>query len=389
MKPRNPSYRLHKPSGQAVVTFQSQDTYLGKYNSPESKVEYDRLLAEWLACGRCLPAKSKRRDVSIAELILAFWKHAKEHYRREDGTPTTELDNFRLSLRPLRQLYGQTKAIHFGPLALKTVREKMIESGCTRGVINQRIGRIKRMFRWATENEVVELSIYQGLMAVRGLEKGRSKAKETEAVKPVNPAHVDAVLPHLLPPVAAMVQLQLLTGMRPGEVTKMRGTTLDLTGPVWFYNVTEHKNAWRGYSRHVLIGPKAQQILAPFLRSKGAGYLLSPSDAMDHLRQEQRKNRQSKIQPSQINRKKSRPKKQPGIRYTTKSYRHAIAKACKKAKIPHWHPHQLRHTRATEIRAEFGLDVARIILGHRSPKITEVYAEIDASKGIEVMKNIG
>jgi hypothetical protein len=43
---RTPSYRLHKPSGQAVVTLDSRDFYLGKYGSPESRAEYDRLISE-------------------------------------------------------------------------------------------------------------------------------------------------------------------------------------------------------------------------------------------------------------------------------------------------------------------------------------------------------
>jgi integrase len=84
----------------------------------------------------------------------------------------------------------------------------------------------------------------------------------------------------------------------------------------------------------------------------------------------------------------------PGERYGTDSYRQAIARGNKKAaqngkSIPSWHPHQLRHNAATRIRREFGLDAARAILGHTSPAITELYAELDRSKAIEVMSLIG
>ena len=34
-----PSYRLHKPSGQAVVTLANRDYYLGRYETPESRAE--------------------------------------------------------------------------------------------------------------------------------------------------------------------------------------------------------------------------------------------------------------------------------------------------------------------------------------------------------------
>jgi hypothetical protein len=47
-----PSYRHHKPSGQAVVTLSGRDMYLGRFDSPERRAEHDRLIAEWLANGR-------------------------------------------------------------------------------------------------------------------------------------------------------------------------------------------------------------------------------------------------------------------------------------------------------------------------------------------------
>jgi hypothetical protein len=40
-----PSYRHHKPSGQAVVTLDGRDFHLGRPGSPESRAEYDRLIA--------------------------------------------------------------------------------------------------------------------------------------------------------------------------------------------------------------------------------------------------------------------------------------------------------------------------------------------------------
>lgn len=41
-----PSYRLHKPSGQARTIILGSHIYLGKYNAPESREKYARLLAE-------------------------------------------------------------------------------------------------------------------------------------------------------------------------------------------------------------------------------------------------------------------------------------------------------------------------------------------------------
>ena len=103
------------------------------------------------------------------------------------------------------------------------------------------------------------------------------------------------------------------------------------------------------------------------------------------------------MQPSQQNRKKARPKKKPGNRYTVTAYGRSIAEAIKRhnkgrpesEQIPHWHPHQLRHQRALELKREAGLDVARAVLGHRSPSITEMYAGLDIVVAAAVMAKIG
>ena len=79
----------------------------------------------------------------------------------------------------------------------------------------------------------------------------------------------------------------------------------------------------------------------------------------------------------------------PGAHYTVASYRRAIQVACRKAGIPKWHPHQLRHTVATEIRKRFGIEATRIILGHEDVRTAEIYAEEDRSRGVEIMRSIG
>ena len=72
---RHPSYRRHKPSGQAVVTLSGRDFYLGRYNSKRSHDEYDRLIAEWLAGGRSLANSDSDAGVSTGELVLASSAH--------------------------------------------------------------------------------------------------------------------------------------------------------------------------------------------------------------------------------------------------------------------------------------------------------------------------
>jgi integrase len=246
------------------------------------------------------------------------------------------------------------------------------------------------------ENEMVPPEVLVGLAAVRGLEKGRSAARETEPVRPVAEAFVEATLPFLRPQVGAMVRLQLHSGMRPGEVVVMRGLDIDTTGKVWLYRPGsdkgpqgDHKTAHRGHQRIVPLGPRCQEIVKAHLRPDLTAFLFRPWETMVDLRAEQRRKRKTKVQPSQKDRRRKRPKKKPGERYSVASYALSIKRACQKAGVPHWHPHQLRHTKATEIRREAGLDAARAVLGHRSPRVTEVYAEIDAAKAADVMAKLG
>jgi integrase len=399
---RVPSYRRHKQSRQAIVTLPDaaggrRDVLLGRYGTSASRAEYARVIAEWEANGRrWAVADPAGQDLTVNELILAFWPHAEQHYRRPDGTPTNELSDFRLSLRPLRELYGHTPARKFGPLALKAVRQRMIEADLCRGVINQRVGRIRRLFRWAVENELVPAGVLHGLQAVRGLQRGRSPARESQPVKPVPEAFVEATLPHLLSPVAAMVRLQLLTGMRPGEVVIMRAIDLDTTGKVWLYRpgsdqgpAGAHKTAYRGHTRTVPIGPRGQEVVRQYLKADLYAYLFSPRDAMAGRWARDRAARKTRVQPNQRCRRRKRSKRTLGERYTVGGYQTAVRRACLKAGVTHWHPHQLRHTKATEIRREAGLDAARAVLGHRSPAVTEVYAELDQAKAAVVMERLG
>lgn len=415
--PRIPSYRRHKPSGQAVVTLGGRDIYLGKYNSAASRAEYNRLIAEWTANNGTL---TSGHDLTVIELAAAFMRHAKGYYRRPDGSLTGEVANYRTLIRRLRTLYGRTRVADFGPLALKAVRQQLVDTGLARKTVNQAVNRIRHIFKWGVENQLVAPSILHGLQAVGGLRVGRSSAKETAPVKPVPDAFVDAILDHVSSQVAAMIALQRVAAMRSGEVTIMRGCDIQMSGATWVYTPTTHKTAWHGHERKVYLGPKAQAIIRPFLRSDLQAYLFSPIEA-ETERNGRRlgvisSDRTTKVYPSELRGRQRRRDACQGKRrkralrahYDTASYYKAVVygiEAANRARlkeakaegfdldkvelIPHWYPHQLRHNAATELRRGHGIEVARIILGHRSAAITEVYAEVDHTRAIEVMARIG
>ena len=71
-----PRYRRHRGSNQAVVTLNSRDYYLGPYGTKASRVEYDRLIGEWLAGGR-YPLHVTASDLTIVELCVRYLEFAK------------------------------------------------------------------------------------------------------------------------------------------------------------------------------------------------------------------------------------------------------------------------------------------------------------------------
>ena len=156
-----PSYRLHKQSGQGIVTLSGKDFLLGPHGSAASRTEYHRLTAEWLANGRQLGGSHVAR-LTVNELILAFWRHAKAYYRK-DGRPTSEVELARYALKQLKDLYGTTVAAEFRPLSLQAVRERMIGLRWCRKTINGHVDRIRRMFKWAVSQELVPPNVHHGL----------------------------------------------------------------------------------------------------------------------------------------------------------------------------------------------------------------------------------
>ena len=382
MARKPPKYALHKPSGHARVRISGKDFYLGEYNSKESLEEYDRLLAKYF-----LGSLDVDRDsLLIARLAIMYVEHARGYYLK-DGVQTSEVNAIQMALKPLVKMFGREKIHSFGPRKLGMVRESMIQLKWARTTINQAIQRINRMLRWASQNEYAEASVYQSCRTMTGLRRGRCEAKESEPVQPAPPTNIDAIELFVARPIWSMIQLQLCTGMRPGEVCIVRASDIDVSGPVWEFRPQTHKTAHHGRERLIFIGPRGQEILRSYVATtEDEGYLFRP-DAAETVRQTLRKaSRQTPITPSQAKRsRKADPKRTPGERYQRTSYTRAIARACRLAKVPEWSPNQLRHNAATDLRKIHGLEGTRTVLGHSTTDMTQIYAEIDFEAARKIM----
>jgi hypothetical protein len=155
---RAPRYRFHEPSGQAIVTIDGRDYYLGTYKTAASREAYRRKIGEWAQHGGMLPAP--KQTSTVAELVVAYIEYADGYYRK-DGEPTNEVRMIKAAIKIVRELYGRTPAADFGPLALQAVREGMIGKDWCRNQINKQIDRVKRMFKWATRQQIIPGGVYE------------------------------------------------------------------------------------------------------------------------------------------------------------------------------------------------------------------------------------
>jgi integrase len=188
-----------------------------------------------------------------------------------------------------------------------------------------------------------------------------------------------------------MVRIQRLTSARPGEVCSMSPGDIDCSGDVWVYRPSEHKTEHFEKDRLIAIGPRAQAILKPYLDRPDQEFCFSPQESEKQRRSKVRENRTTPL--SCGNRvgtnRVAHPRRRASNRYRTASYRRAIHRVCEKHGIEKWSPNRIRHTASTEIRKRFGIDAARAVDGHGSTKTTEIYAEVDLGKAVEVMRQVG
>jgi hypothetical protein len=186
----------------------------------------------------------------------------------------------------------------------------------------------------------------------------------------------------------------------------MRPCDVDTSGPVWIYTPRKHKTLHHGHAREIYLGPKAQAVLAPWLRrrSNPEEFLFSPQEAETERNAQRSSERKTARYPSHTRRNASKRRGRPGRakreRYDVDSYRRAIEYGCRRADqkaraealaiiqeqqpnapvpaldahvfVPIWSPGQLRHNAGTTIRREYGIELARIVLGHSTMNTTEI-----------------
>lgn len=385
-----PSYRHHKPSGQAFVQHQKRRYYLGKHGTEASREAYARFIAEhWAPPDASPPPAEVRQDLSIVELLDRYWTFAQSHYVKH-GEPTGTAANIKPALRRLKELYGGTSAASFGPLALKALRQAWVNDGLAIKTVNHYTATIKQVFAWAVSEELLRETVHRALCTVRGLSRGRSQAREPAPVGPVADDVVEATLPHLPAIVADMVRFQRLTGCRPGEVRLLRPCDIKKPSDVWEYRPGRHKTEHHNRQRVIQIGPKAQEVIRPHLLRLAftpEAYCFTTRTGRRftkdrYIRTVRRACEVGLNMPAELLERARRNAK-------------AEQRAALDARAAAWHeahgwtPNQLRHAFATKTRKQFDAEASQMLLGHKELRTTEIYADRDLAKAAAIIRQIG
>lgn len=410
---RPPKYGLHKGTNQAIVCHQGKLVYLGPYGSEKSHQRYREFLDEWktLRHREVPPRAASREDrlsgtitpgalrerwrqglkVSLDELIFVYRQHARSYYVK-NGAVTREAELIEEVTALLGAQHGRDRVDDFGPVDLDEFRESLIDDrDWSRKFLNKQVTRLVAMFKWGAKKELCSPLVHQQLRALGGLKKGRTRARESEGVSCVEDAIVDKTLTALPEVVADMVRFQRLTGARPGEVCSLSPADIDRSSKVWLYRPDAHKTEHYEKHRVVPVGPKAQQLLQPYLLRSDEAYCFSPTESVEKARRRASAQRTTPATCGNTrgSNRVASPRRVAGDRYQVSSYRNAVRRACTRLDLTIWTPNQLRHTAATKIRQEYGLEAAQVICGHSRADVTQVYAERDLKLAIRVAEEVG
>lgn len=366
MAARTPQYCLFKPRNLAYVTIDGHRNYLGPHGSLESRRRYEELVVEWRSRRRV--DQPERDEPTVGQLMLSFLQWVSREYSE------STISNTKQAVGYLRPIFAHTPLSRFGATEMRVYRQRLVDEDLARKTVNKHLTVVRGMFKWGIGEGLVPATCGVVLSAVPGIKPGRSGARETPPVLPVDDAVVEMTLPHMNRTVADMVRVQRLTGCRPQDVRMMTMQGLDITGPVWIYRPAKHKSRYTGRVRVIAIGPKGQAVLKPYLRREIDAPLFTVGGS-----------------------------KRKG--FTRDHYNQSIERACRRAfpapvmltdearsrwvAAHRWSPNRLRHTAATMVRSEFGLEAAQVFLGHAKADVTQVYAERDLGLLTKVAAAVG
>lgn len=365
MYKRTHAYRRHTTRNKGFASFKGKRYYFpGEFESPKSIAAYHAWLARIEAGLPPIVFKEPKRAKFVIEVGLQYLDHASVVY----GLGRSEYGNCKVALDHFHAYCGAIRISELTPKVLKRFQEHLAAKKLGRSYINQTMHKIRRAFRWAASEDIIPVSICHGLDTVAPLRKGHTAAKEKKPKAHVPWEHIEPVLAVVPPVVKALILFQCHTAARSGSVIRATPSQFDRSRQPWDWrprHKTEDKLEDEDRELILPIGPKCQEVLTPWLDA-AAG----PDEPLFSPRTIRKNNRYGK-------------------RYKTGSYAYAVTKGIRKVNaqrqaeadkagmkpvlIPHWSPHQLRHSKGQAVRKEYGLEAAQAVLGHDTLQASQIY----------------
>ena len=402
--------KKHSPKSPRILQIRRDGAYdcvylhgkkirLGRTGTPEADDNFRKIQIQVLTDPTCLAPKPQQ--VMVDTLCFAYLEYAQEHDPGHYSSIKTAVGIL------LRHFTGQLVDL-LDSRSFLFLQGQFVAHGVSRKYCNTLLNHIRAMLKWGAIRKLVSTLVHSEAKLVPALKKGKTSAYEKPPRQEVPDDVFFRTLPHLLPTIRDMVQVQRLAIMRPSEVFRMKPGEIDTEFKtdegvvIWMYTPGTNKNSWREkykageYVRIIPLGKTEQDIIAPRLVGRSdTDYLFNPKDTVQERIARDATKRKSKVQPSQIKRKErsaKNPKRKDRDCYDKNSYNRAITRSIETAnkglpdneKIPNWTPYQLRHAAITDIALQTkSLDIARASAGQKSISVTQGYNHADVKIAIE------
>lgn len=362
-----------RPVGRVILSGQAHYTK-ATFGTDECQAEHVALVQAWHGRG-CEPLKRPRLPgelqgpKTVAQLSDAYLEHLRDTgaYQR-NGRPTSQLGKIEVALRELKAVIGKVPVEAFQKVQLVRFRDSLQSSGRLQiSTVNVKVRLVRQMLRWAEERGFYPERCLSSVLTLKPL-----KAPQKTRRKPVAEETIKAILPHLPRPVAAMVEVQWLTGMRPGEVCAMRWTDIDCSQDPWVYRVATAKTDHLGHETVYYLNRRCQELLQQF-RGPGRKTVFNPRDAVVECHGTSRPVGNGTV----------------GTRYKRLSYGQCIRRACERAGVEKFTPHAIRHAVLTAVANDpaRGPAAAQMLANHKTMRSTMVYLHPDRRLAIEAARH--
>ena len=345
---------------------------------------------------------------TIQDLLSNYEKYLKKTLQpTKQGRDHPDITFFNRVCNFLKPYYDWS-VDSLGPDELIDVRNSLIDYKYIQGKtskkylrrgINDTINWIPRIWAWGVGRTLVKESTLKGFNEVKPLRMGDQRVHDKVKRKRVTEEDFQKVIRSVNSVVSDMLKLLWHTGMRPYEVCEMRPYDILLDDPdCWLYipgrditPVGQHKTTRYEQIKVIPLAGESQEILSSRIEKYDSEeYIFNPQDALKEIIRVKSENRKTPLSYGNkpgSNRKKN-PMIQPRDHYDSNSLRKACQRGCIRAGIQIFSPYDLRRTAATNVRAKFGKQDARTLLGHTKISTTEIYLLEEVQEAIKIAKKL-